>query len=92
MLVDALRKGIQVETHAIGDRANHFILDEYEAALNGRRPLVRACVDWTERRPHVAGALGAALLRAMLDSGWVQRRPDGRALNVTPAGREALFS
>ena len=33
MLVDALRKGIQVETHAIGDRANRFILDEYEAAL-----------------------------------------------------------
>src|ERR1051326_3109049 len=34
MLVDALRKGIQVETHAIGDRANRFILDEYERAFN----------------------------------------------------------
>ena len=52
-------------------------------ALHGRRPLVRACVDWTERRPHVAGALGAALLDVMLQRGWVRRRPDGRALNVS---------
>ncbi len=53
--------------------------------LNPRRPLVRACTDWTERRPHLAGALGAALLDAMLDQGWLKRRPDGRALNVTAA-------
>ena len=38
-------------------------------ALTTRRPLVRACSDWTERRPHVAGALGAALLAALLDRG-----------------------
>jgi hypothetical protein len=55
-----------------------------------RRPLVRACTDWTERRPHLAGALGAALLDAMLERGWLKRRPDGRALNRTPRGREAL--
>jgi DNA-binding transcriptional ArsR family regulator len=53
------------------------------AALNPRRPLARPCTDWTERRPHLAGALGAALLTAMLDRGWLRRRPDGRALNVT---------
>ena len=40
-------------------------------ALGGRRPLVLACADWTERRPHVAGALGAALLASMLSRGWV---------------------
>ena len=57
------------------------------AALPARRPLVRACTDWTERRPHVAGALGAALLSSMLERGWLRRRPDGRALNVTAAGR-----
>ena len=54
------------------------------ASLTSRRPLVRACTDWTERRPHVAGALGAALLDSMLSRGWLVRRPDGRALNVTP--------
>ena len=52
-------------------------------ALHTRRPLVRACSDWTERRPHVAGALGKALLDALLENGSLKRRPDGRALNVT---------
>jgi DNA-binding Lrp family transcriptional regulator len=60
------------------------------AALKTRRPLVRACTDWTERRPHLAGALGAALLEAMLDQGWLKRRPDDRALNITSRGRELL--
>lgn len=59
-------------------------------ALPRRRPVVRACADWTERRPHVAGALGAALLDVALERGWVRRRDDGRALNVTAAGRVAL--
>ena len=60
------------------------------AQLNPRRPLARACADWTERRPHLAGALGAALLTAMLEKGWLKRRPDGRALNVTPAYGAAM--
>lgn len=51
-------------------------------ALHTRRPLVRACTDWTERRPHVAGALGKAILDALLQDGALRRRPDGRALNV----------
>jgi DNA-binding transcriptional ArsR family regulator len=51
--------------------------------LHTRRPLVRACVDWTERRPHVAGALGKALLDALLADGSLKRRKDDRALNVT---------
>src|SRR5262245_53793625 len=57
---------------------------------SGRRPLVRACVDWTERRPHVAGALGAALLDSLLERRWLTRRGDGRALRVTPVGREGF--
>jgi DNA-binding transcriptional ArsR family regulator len=61
------------------------------AALRaGRRPLVRACPDWTERRAHVAGALGAALLSALLARGWLERCRGSRALRVTPAGRPAL--
>ena len=58
--------------------------------LRTRRPLVRACADWTERRPHVAGALGAALLDALLEQGWLRRRSDGRALDLTARGHEAL--
>lgn len=52
MLVDALRKGIQVETHAIGDRANRFILDEYEAALKAVPPSERKVADPRWRVEH----------------------------------------
>jgi hypothetical protein len=57
------------------------------AAVRGaRRATSRACLDWSERRPHVAGALGAALLDELLRRRWLRRRPDGRALTLTPAG------
>jgi DNA-binding transcriptional ArsR family regulator len=58
-------------------------------ARAGRRAFARPCLDWTERRPHLAGALGAAIATAALDGGWV-RRVDGRAVAVTDAGREVL--
>lgn len=61
------------------------------AALGGgRRPLTRSCLDWSERRPHLAGELGAAMLTAMLAQGWVTQRPAGRALSLTPRGRDGL--
>jgi len=56
----------------------------------GRRPLTRSCLDWSERRPHLAGELGAALLTALLDAGWLARRPLGRAVAVTPRGAARL--
>lgn len=52
-----------------------------------RRGLVRPCMDWTERRPHVAGSVGAALLERFLDRRWLERNPADRALRVTAAGR-----
>ncbi|MCD0485209.1 winged helix-turn-helix domain-containing protein [Streptacidiphilus sp. ASG 303] len=55
-----------------------------------RRPLVRSCLDWTERRPHLAGAVGAALCRHALDHGWITRIGTGRAVALTPTGRSAL--
>jgi DNA-binding transcriptional ArsR family regulator len=54
------------------------------------RPLVRSCLDWTERRHHLGGALGAALYHQLDHRGWVSRRPDSRAVRVTEAGRLAL--
>lgn len=56
----------------------------------GRRPLSRACLDWTERRPHLAGLAGAALCRHALDAGWCVRIGSGRAVKVTAAGERAL--
>jgi DNA-binding transcriptional ArsR family regulator len=58
--------------------------------LTGRRPLTRACLDWTERRPHVAGQVGAAILTALLDRRWVTRGPAGRAVQLTQSGRDGL--
>ncbi len=56
----------------------------------GRRPLARACLDWTERRPHLAGVAGAALCRHALDTGWCVRIGSERAVKVTAAGERAL--
>lgn len=60
------------------------------APLPRRRKAATTCLDWTERRPHLGGALGAAVLDSALRSGWVQRS-GGRALTVTPAGRQHLL-
>jgi DNA-binding transcriptional ArsR family regulator len=60
------------------------------AILGARRATARACLDWSERRPHVGGALGAALLDELLRRRWVRRRPEQRALTVTDAGRDGL--
>jgi DNA-binding transcriptional ArsR family regulator len=56
----------------------------------GRRPLARACLDWTERRPHLAGVAGAALCRHALDAGWCVRIGSERAVKVTATGERAL--
>ncbi len=55
-----------------------------------RRPLTRTCPDWTERRPHLAGALGATLAAELLDRQWITRRPSTRGLAVTVDGFDAL--
>ncbi|WP_406328794.1 ArsR/SmtB family transcription factor [Streptomyces sp. NBC_00203] len=56
----------------------------------GRRPLTRACLDWTERRPHLAGTAGAALCRHALDAHWCVRIGSERAVKVTPEGERAF--
>jgi DNA-binding transcriptional ArsR family regulator len=54
-----------------------------------RRRFACACLDWSERRPHLGGALGAACLQLSLRRGWVRQDLDGRELSITPkAGRE----
>jgi DNA-binding transcriptional ArsR family regulator len=63
-----------------------------ETMRAGRRPLARACLDWTERRHHLAGALGAALLSNFRTRNWLTPRNAPRALRLTTAGREALSS
>ena len=63
---------------------------DIETLARGRRPLTRGCLDWTERRHHLAGALGAALSTTFLERGWIERRPDSRAVRMTDRGRRGI--
>lgn len=61
------------------------------AALRGRRrTLARACMDWTERRPHLAGSLGMALRECFLANAWMVRRGEDRSVQLTERGRRAM--
>jgi DNA-binding transcriptional ArsR family regulator len=55
-----------------------------------RRPMAGACLDWSERRHHLAGAVGAALLNAMIDNGWIERGPKPRSVRITRSGRTEI--
>ncbi|GAA3248137.1 winged helix-turn-helix domain-containing protein [Pseudonocardia petroleophila] len=63
-----------------------------ETALwaRGSRPLLRTCLDWTERRPHLGGRLGAVLHRELLRREWVVPLPRHRAVRLTPVGATGL--
>lgn len=78
------------EVTAAGERRLH----DLGIVLGGHagRPLCRTCLDWSERRPHLAGRLGAALLDHALDRGWLVRTPESRALRVTRAGEQGLVA
>jgi len=61
-----------------------------DALRSTNRPLVRGCLDWTQRRHHLAGAAGAALLDLLLEQRWVTRGPQPRSIQVTARGKPAL--
>lgn len=54
------------------------------------RPACRPCLDWSERRYHIAGRLGAAICVHCLDKGWLRRKEGSRALDITPKGQLAM--
>ena len=60
------------------------------AARSRRRIFCRPCLDWTERRPHLGGSVGAALAQRCFDLDWLKRMRESRALTLTPAGRRGL--
>jgi DNA-binding transcriptional ArsR family regulator len=65
---------------------------DVEAMLSLRRRFAFGCLDWSERRPHIGGALGAALLSLVLRKKWVTRDLDSRALGLTTTGRRELHA
>lgn len=63
---------------------------DVDATRNLRRRFAFACLDWSERRPHLGGALGAAVLHVALKKRWVTQQFDGRILTVTATGRREM--
>ncbi|HEX2147310.1 MAG TPA: winged helix-turn-helix domain-containing protein [Pseudorhizobium sp.] len=59
---------------------------------SSRRPLCKSCLDWSERRSHLAGTLGKALLSRFLDDGWAKRSEDSRAIRFTRAGESQFLA
>lgn len=84
-----LAKGAFVVTNR-GERFFEKLGIDLDAARATSRSFARSCIDWTERRPHLAGSLGAEVLQAFLSQAWVVRTAQDRALRVTPKGRSAL--
>jgi DNA-binding transcriptional ArsR family regulator len=68
--------GFGIDLSALGSEGRHFC---------------RLCLDWTERRPHIAGAVGAALAKRCFDLGWMERMKDGGAVVVTASGKRGFL-
>ncbi|MGN6765617.1 MAG: ArsR/SmtB family transcription factor [Rhizobiaceae bacterium] len=82
---------LRADTVDIGPKGQAFF-DELSIdlpSLSGqRRPLCRSCLDWSVRRSHLAGALGAAMLDKIMEWKWARRDPQSRAILFSPAGRQ----
>ncbi|WP_407528764.1 ArsR/SmtB family transcription factor [Methylobacterium oryzisoli] len=100
-LADSLRERghVRLTDEGVGtitQAGARFLCDEIGLALDDGgddrrvRPLCRTCLDWSERRPHFAGRLGAALCRRVDDLGWIARTRNSRAVAITPAGRQGF--
>lgn len=79
----------EVTAAGIAWLADHGI--DAARVMDSRRVVVRACLDWSERRPHVAGAFGAVLAEWLLTHDWLHRVQNSRALLLTDVGREGFL-
>ncbi len=80
----------QLQLTASGTQHLENIGVDIDTAKTSRRPTVRKCLDWTERRPHLAGAAGAALLHTFLERRWVTHGQQPRSIRVTQTGKTAI--
>jgi DNA-binding transcriptional ArsR family regulator len=82
------------EGGAVTEEGTRFLTEfgiDLFAAGAKRRHFCRSCFDWTERRPHIGGAVGAALTNRCFDLGWVERMKHSRAVIVTQEGKRGLL-
>jgi DNA-binding transcriptional ArsR family regulator len=65
---------------------------DIETLHSPRRPLCKSCLDWSERRSHLAGTLGKALLSTFIEQGWARRVADSRVIRFTPEGERRFMA
>jgi DNA-binding transcriptional ArsR family regulator len=82
--------GAEVELTPKGRRFFEAFGIDLEAAAGSRRPLCKTCLDWSVRRHHLAGGLGAALLARCFELGWAKRAEGSRVVQLSPRGEKAL--
>ncbi|NVJ19851.1 helix-turn-helix transcriptional regulator [Myxococcus sp. AM011] len=81
------------DTYALTPSGERFVAKwgvDLEELSQGRRAFARRCLDWSERRAHVGGALGAALAERLFALRWIARRPEGRGVRLTVEGRRGF--
>jgi DNA-binding transcriptional ArsR family regulator len=97
-----LRKTLEAKGHIVEDSSSYRLTPsgqeffaefgiDTNALTHQKRPLGRACIDWTERVFHLGGSLGAALLTRFIERRWVQRVEGTREITVTSIGQECLY-
>ena len=69
--------------------ASEFGID-LTALASAKRPVCKACLDWSNRRSHLAGGMGAAMLNRFYDLGWAKREVDSRVVTFSTKGSEAF--
>ncbi len=82
--------GTRVDLTGNGAQALTQLGIDLDATRRKRRQFACTCPDWSERKPHLGGALGAALLETMLERGWIEPTQTSRALRVTPRGHREI--
>src|SRR5262249_31926511 len=90
-LAKASRDGSSYDLTPRGEKGLEVLGVDVEVTRNLRRRFAFACVDWSERRPHLGGAVGAVLLKVALKRKWVRQDLDSRILTVTSFRRQEML-
>jgi hypothetical protein len=85
-----VQRGDDLTLTVAGQRLFRNLRIDTDTLASQKRAFCRACLDWSERRHHLAGALGAALLARIVDLGWARRARDSRVIVLTATGEQAL--
>lgn len=87
--INAVGEGLSVSSE--GESQLRCIGIDVSDLKSSRRPLCRSCLDWSERRAHLAGSLGKALLSSFFDKGWARRNAESRSVIFSPEGERQFL-